>query len=260
MREFHDNIPDAGGGDAGSAAIRGRILVDSLTIDANGLVTGFTIRATITNDLPIGSSGPFSDGTNSHGQAAGPRFSAPNVLRDVLFSAEFADDGRQGNFPAFGSPYFGPESNIYARNYDWLAWYSFSDTGAFQVPTWGFDSVRLGETVSRDLLFGFYAPVAQSTIQSLIDAEDIFMNRTTDLKIGDYFEQGSGGYEGLVLDDGSAFPTSASRSGNVSVFVEVPEPGTVGLILVGLAAGLVGRRQRSCRVGPNHSALRTAAE
>lgn len=244
--EFYDNQTGNGGGSASTNAITGKILDNSLTFDDSGLINGFTIRATITNDFPP--QGTWLDGANSHGETLSTPFSFSN-LYNVKLTTEFADDGIKGNFPSSGEPYFGPESNIFAKNYDELAWYSFPTTGAFIVPTWDFGDILLGNSVFRDLQFGLYTSVSQATIQFLIDSSDIFMNRTTDLKIGDYFEKGTGNglsYEGLAVDNGSAYPNTLNRSGNVSVFA-VPEPTSLALMIAGLA-GLVSscRRRKVC--------------
>jgi hypothetical protein len=124
--------------------------------------------------------------------------------------------------------------------------YSYTDTGAYQVPTWDFGDIPLGQIVSRDLQFSLYTSVNQATIQFLIDASDSFINRTTDLKLGDYFEKGTGvgdSYEGLAIDDGSAYPNTLNRSGNVSVFL-VPEPASLALIFAGLAGFATTRRRK----------------
>jgi len=246
--EFYDNQTGNGGGSASTNAITGNILANSLTFDGGGLVTGFTIHTTITNDLPP--QGPWLDGANSHGETLSTPFSSVSDLYNAKLTTEFADDGIRGNFPTSGAPNFGPESNIFAKNYDELAWYSNTNTGKFQVPTWDFGNILLGQSVSRDLRFGLYNPVSRATIQFLIGAGDIFMNRTTDLKIGDYFENGPGNvdaagirYQGLAVDDESAYPNTLNRSGNVSVFVDVPEPASLALMIAGLA-GLATTHRR----------------
>jgi hypothetical protein len=248
-QEFYDNQTGNGGGSASTNAITGIILANSLTYDGNGLVTGFTIHATITNDL-LSTQGSWLDGANSHSETLST-LSSVKDLYNVKLTTEFADDGKQGNFPTSGAPYFGPQSNIFAKNYDELAWYSNTATGAYQVPTYDFGTILLGQSVSRDLQFGLYNPVAQATIQFLI-GPDIFMNRTTDLKLGDYFENGPGNvdaagvrYQGLAVDDGSAYPNTLNRSGNVSVFV-TPEPTSLALMVAGLAGlAATGRRKKA---------------
>ena len=249
--EFYDNKTGNGGGSANTDAITGKILPGSLTFDGNNLVTGFTIRATITNDYPP--QGTSASGTNSHGETRSASGSGSVAkLHDIKLTTEFADDGVQGNFPTGGSPYLSPESNIFAKNYDELAWYSYTTTGKFQVPTWDFGNLLVGQSTFRDLQFGLYTSVSQATIQFLIDANDVFMNRTTDLKIGDYFENGTGNvnvsnvrYEGLAVDDGTAYPSTLSRSGNVSVFTSIPEPGSLSLMILGLASLASATRRKN---------------
>ena len=244
-QEFYDNKIGNGGGSASTKAITGNILANSLTYDANNLVTGFTIQATITNDL-FSIQGSWQDGDNSHNETISTLSSAKD-LYNVKLTTEFADDGKQGNFPTSGAPYFGSESNIFAKSYDELAWYSNTATGAYQVPTWDFGTILLGQSVSRNLQFGLYNSINQENIQFLINASDIFMNRTTDLKLGDYFEKGTGNglsYQGLAVDDESAYPDTLNRSGNVSVF-SVPEPTSLALMVAGLASLVAtGRRKK----------------
>jgi hypothetical protein len=61
------------------------------------------------------------------------------------------------------------------------------------------------------------------------------MNRSTDLKIGDWLDV-------LSHDNGSPYPfTGSARSGNVSVFF-VPEPSVMTLLTVGGLAALRRRR------------------
>lgn len=223
--EFYDNQTGNGGGSASTGAITGKII--NLSYDESGLVSGFTIRSSITNDLS--GSGVWAAGSNTHSDLNQTPVSA-STLYLARMTIEFADDGTRGNFPSGGSPYIGPESNIYAIDYDALAWYSYTSTGNFWVPTYDFGNIHPGQTVTRDLQFGLYTHVDQATIQNLINANDIYMNRTTDLKIGNYFDS-------TAIDDGSAYPASAMLSGNVSVFA-VPEPTSVSLLMIGIA-GLV---------------------
>lgn len=235
--EYYDNISGEGGGVNGSYTIRGNIVGYTYTPEFK--VSGMIIRASITNDMP--SAGSAATGTNTHGESGSNQISGTQTLTNTKLTVEFADDGTQGNF-SVGGANLGPESNIYAINYDDLAWYSYPLTGAYHVPTFNFGIITPGSTVTRDLSFGFYSPVEQAVLLSLNGASDIFMNRSTDLKIGDYFEKG--GFEGLAADDGTAYPSTLFRSGNVSVFA-TPEPGTLSLLLTGLFGFSLTKRPKN---------------
>lgn len=248
--EFHDNLPGFGGGFAGSSAILG--VVSALAFDpAGGGIAGFDITATITNDG--GPEGPWEEGTNSHGEyvAYPPRQPYRGTFYDVKLTTSFADDGLLSNWPGPVGPYSGSElgANIYAVNHDELAWYCWTPEnpnpdlapwGDYMVPTWDFGAIPLGGSASRLLSFGLYAPVGPgSVLWSLLtfahqSQADLFLNRTTSLKISDYFDA-------LSLDPGTPYPLPPSLSSDVSVFHSIPEPGTLVLALLG--AGFIARRR-----------------
>lgn len=233
--EFYDNAQGFGGGAAGTDAIRGFVL--GFTVNGAGDVTGFTVRASITNDL-ASVAGPALGGANSHGETLAPQLTVPRDMGAVKLATEFADDGVRGNFDPGAPGNSGPEANIYAIGYDQLAWFSFTGTGAFQVPTWDFGNIRLGETVTRDLLFGLYTPVPLAGLLPLFDARDIFSNRTTSLKISNYFDT-------LEIDDGTPYPVPPGFSSDVGVFYAAPEPASVGLAgVAAVAAGVRAARRR----------------
>jgi len=65
----------------------------------------------------------------------------------------------------------------------------------------------------------------------------VLMNRTEDLKIGDWVDV-------LAPDAGPPYPIPAFRAGNVSVFFNpIPEPSTLAM-LVPLGAAALRRRRR----------------
>lgn len=254
--EFYDNIAGDGGGPNNALAIRGALL--AIIPGAPGFAAGYTIRASITNNTPA-IQGQWQAGRNMH-QEFLPVPNNPYVgpMYDVKLTTHWADDGIQGNFNAGGpnlpsiNP-FGPtgESNSYAINYDQLGWYSFpqgsaaNPPGAFQVPTYDFGNILVGQTVTRDISFGFYNPVPINAISTLLFGQDLLIARTNDLKIGAYF-QADPVLNGIT-DPGTAYPfgglpgTVGAEYGNSSVFFNIPTPGAAALLGLG---GLAAARRR----------------
>ena len=246
--EFYDNVRGFGGGFAGSNAIDG--WVSALFFDPFGNIAAFDITATITND--DGPEGPWEPGSNSHGEFLPPDVapSYSGTLFDTKLTASFADDGVLGNFPGPFPPYFGDEysQNIYAMNYDELAWYCWTPVnpddlrpwGSYMVPTWDFGNIPLNGSVTRVLNFGLYVPLefGDPLYGFLMDAHqtqaDVLLNRTTSLKISDYFDA-------LSFDPGVPYPLPPSLSSDVSVFHNIPEPAS--LIALALGALAVLRRR-----------------
>ena len=118
--ELFDNIDGSGGGVNQSLAIEGYI--QNMQHDGNGDLTGFEILATIHNDNYYTLEQTWADGSNLHGETLGAPRCDEMKMEDVKLVIEFADDLTLG-FPAGGSPYIGPESDIKASGHDYLAWY-----------------------------------------------------------------------------------------------------------------------------------------
>jgi len=241
--EFHDNVLGFGGGFASHRAIEGVILTASDIIAGPVGVTGFFMNISITNDTSTWE-GPFLDGFNSHQEFRPTVEPYVGKLFDTKMTIEFADDGIRGNFmpDAAGT---GPESNIFAVEPDQFAWFSFTDTGGYQVPTYDFGHIPVGETVTRRIEFGLYDPVPLvDFLANLPLGQDLLLNRTTSLKISNYFERDPFGLFGLppYFDTGEPYPDfGAELSSNVSVFHNIPAPAP--LALVGLAGVATLRRR-----------------
>jgi hypothetical protein len=243
--EFYDNRVEHGGSAWKSTlAIEG--YVQNIVYDVNGNITGFGIQATITNDDP-GIVGDWEEAYpgNLHDEWVTSRDPYMCTMFETKLTVEFADDGTQGNLPV-GGVYL-PEQNIYAIDYDELGWYCWTPEnpdpckapwGDYMVPTYDFGDIDHYESVTRDLSFGLYVPEdpCSTLFAFLEDAQlhnwDVFMNRTTSLKISQYVEN-------LLYDDGTAYPAPPHNS-DVSVFF-IPEPTSLALLVVG---GLAFRRRK----------------
>jgi hypothetical protein len=256
--EFYDNTPGNGGGGVGSLAIQGHLL--QLLPGAPGMISGYVIRASITNNTPQ-LAGGWQPGRNLH-QEFLPAPSTPYVgkMFDVKLTTHWADDGIQNNFnPAFPNvPSINPgnsvgESNTFGVNYDQLGWYCYNPNnaanppGSFQVPTWDFGDIDVGQTVTRDLTFGFYNQVPALLFSTtLFNIQDFLIGRSNDLKIGAYLQNDP--ILNTIFDTGAPYPfgglpgTVTAEYSNVSVFFNVPSPGA--LALLGLGGLLTARRRR----------------
>ena len=252
--EFHDNVTSHGGGSSSFNAIYGK--VNSLTL-VSGKITAFTIQATITNDVPALS--PWIEGTNSHGEyVEQPREQYVGPLLQTKLTTSFAISGL-GNLPAsWTAPYRDRQPYITAQGFDELAWYCWTPGnpdpekqpyGGYYVPTYDFGDIGIGQSVTRNLSFivdgaGIDSsdPRYTATMESYTAAEgqgDIFLNRTTSLKISDWIDE-------LTLDTGIPYPTDPLKGSDVSVFHCVPEPGSLLALGGGLLslAGMALRRRR----------------
>ena len=248
--EFHDNIPEAGGGTASTNAIYGKVTAVSFQ---GPNVAGFTIKATITNDT-VSSGSTWADGGNSHGETLHTTQKYVGTLFDTKLTTSFAISGLNNLPSAWVEPYNDLQPYIIAQSHDELAWYCWSPlsgpapTGGFFVPTYDFGNIPVNQSFTRFLNFGVAGggldptdPRFNAVMDSYYASEglgDIFMNRTTSLKISDWLDY-------LALDDSTPYPVTVQRSSDVSVFHAVPEPGSLLALCSGLAGlGVFIRRKR----------------
>ena len=259
--EFYDNVEGFGGGFASSAAIVG-IPTNVQMAAGSPNIIGFDIVATITNDTP--GEGMWRPGSNSHGERLSVDDQYEGILYDTKLTAEFAVERFSflNWFTSAGpsldpsDPYEITDPLIVAENPDELAWYcwtpdvpnpdEYQPTGDFLVPTYDFGDIEPGKSVTRTLSFtvdgGGLSP-NDPRYEVLMMDQDIFLNRTTSLKISNWIEM-------LGIDDGTPYPAdtgaypAALLSSDVSVFHNVPEPST--LLLLALSLGLlVAARRRN---------------
>ncbi|MGD9128057.1 MAG: PEP-CTERM sorting domain-containing protein [Planctomycetia bacterium] len=262
--EFYDNVYnedvlDSGGGFAGSFAITG--YSSNIRFDAsNGNIIGFDVIATIKNDTP--GEGEWVPGINSHGeQLTNDIDQYRGTLYDTKLAVEFAVD-----FPSFDAwyknatnsgavitdPYTMVDPLIIAENIDELGWYCWTPdnpeqlnpTGAYLVPTYDFGDIPVGKSQTRVLSFsvtgmGIYE---EDPLYGVITSDaDLFLNRTTSLKISNWIES-------VLVDNGNPYPYDeygAPLNSDVSVFHNVPEPSTLVLLTIALGMGMVlGSRRK----------------
>lgn len=258
--EFYDNVPDLGGGTKGSAAIEGipvNIQIDGTT----GNIVAFSILTTITNDTP--GIGQWRDGTNSHEEDLVTDIQYEGTMYDTKLTAEFAveEDSFNGWLNTLAgislddTPYsIADEAIIFAEEVDQLGWYCWTPEneaqlqpyGNYLVPTYDFGDIAPGQSVTRTLNFqvngGGITP-NDPRFEVLSSDQDIFLNRTTSLKISNWIEE-------LGIDDGSPYPTDTSVSpmarlnSDVSVFHNVPEPSTMVLLTLAFGCGLLLKLRR----------------
>jgi hypothetical protein len=243
--EFYDNIPGSGGGSAGSNAITGVVITSSLVYSGNN-ITSFSILATITNDLGT-QTGPWADGGNSLGESLSTTNHVVGNMWNTMLVTEFALGSISLQPSSWSAPYTSKVPFIIAGNHDELAWYGFNNNqGDYYVPAWDFGNIALGATVAKELQFTVEGAGLEPTDPRHIAIEasslgqlDLFSNRSNSLKISDWMDT-------LALDQGAAFDDAHMAFGsNVSVFSEIPEPGTT--VPLGLLLGMAAlRRSRRC--------------
>ncbi len=167
-------------------------------------------------------------------------------LLDTKMSVEFAIADLATLPTSFANPYSeGEAPYIIAENEDQLAWYCWTPEneedllpiGDYYVPTWDFGDIAMGASSSRPLSFtvgGAGIDLNDPRYHLLQSTDDLFLNRTSSLKISDWVDN-------LMADSSSVLCGS-----DVSVFHNIPEPATLGLLGLGLGAVMsMIRRRRS---------------
>ncbi len=244
--EFYDNVDDFGGGGPSCFAIEGYIT--QVFFDGQNKMTGFLMDVCITNNMP--SAVPWRKGSNSHGEELDTNVQIGEqdevTMLDVKWVAEFADNAIIGDFPNTGPPHLpavppndwagSNESNIFAEQfnqeeggYDQLAWYCWTPNGDpggwYRLPTWDFGDIDPGQTVCRTIRFHLRSPVPENQLAVFIwsaytNQWDILLNRTSSLKISEYFDSFN------VVDWCIPYPGETeppASSSNCSVFFNTEE-------------------------------------
>jgi hypothetical protein len=247
--EFYDNNDQPG--QTGGFMIRGvPTNIQIFGPPTNPNLIGFSLVTTITNDL-----GPPDQGVpgrNLHDEFLLPGNNYVGTMYDVKMTCDFALPSQVqvplavlNQIAANSAPYSAPDYGngnvalITAQNEDQEGWYCYTPpngTGGFYVPTYDFGTILPGQSVTRTLNFSVAAGVGPghplfTAIQSwAANQTDVLMNRTSDLKIGDWLDV-------LAADSGAPYPGPAFNAGNVGVFFSIPEPGAIAaLVPLGLAA------------------------
>ncbi|WP_372846914.1 GEVED domain-containing protein [Pontiella sp.] len=235
--EFYDNLQDYGGGHHQHSAIEGHI--QNVQLGGAGQpgtdpIVKFQVLASIRNDT-YSSIGQESASSNSHGEsrpAGTPRYSG--ALLDTKLTVEFAIADTNNLPQNWTGPYRHPgqTSWIIAENEDQLAWYCWNELdppqgdepGNYYVPTWDFGDIQIDQSATRTLTFIVDPPMYPSDpryygiIEAEIEGADIFLNRTSSLKISTWLD-------GIGYDFGwPPYPDEVLRSSDVSVFHNAAPP------------------------------------
>lgn len=231
--EFYDNPSAAGfpdypwGGLSGSAATSGK--VTNVWRLPNRSIFAFAVSVTITNDTYT--SFWSMNGTSAENcwwwegwscnRAPEIPYNIERYMYKVRLTLDFADAGFHEN----------PLGPIYVQDYDELAWIGPSDTEPptippdspywrnYAVPTIRFGDLAPGQSATKSIMFGLWEPLPPSSPlynlleDSLVNQKDIFVNRTSSLKISRYCDS-------LTRDDNSSWPSGCELSSNVSVFFD----------------------------------------
>jgi len=235
--EFHDNMLESGGGKSEHLAIEGIVTsINGGSWVSGDLITSFTIKATVTNDTKTWL-GDWKPGDNSHKEerANGDKPYLGSLVNSWL-TIEFALADVSTQPKKWDAPYTESIPEILAINEDGRAWYCYNEKtnpdnpGGFFVPAWDFGTIALGDSASRELAFDVNGKIDVSDPRyealelSYIKRADILMNRSTDLKIGDWLDA-------PALDNGDTYPDTVTRAGNASLF-HVPEPSTASFSML----------------------------
>jgi len=242
--EFYDNIPGHGGGHMGHFAIEGYVtIINGGNWNFGESITSFTVTATVTNDTHTWD-GNWQSGNNSHTEDRQRQPEDPYVgpLIDSMLTIEFALADLTLQPAAWNPPYTQQLPEIIGINHDARAWYCFNEVadlnnpGNYFVPAWDFGTIEIDASMTRDLEFVVNGAIDSfdPRYDALVSGQDILMNRTRDLKIGDWVDVPE-------IDSAFPYPLPAARSGNASLF-HIPEPSTVSLL--GMVVLLALRRRR----------------
>lgn len=214
--EFYDNATGHGGGHFGSVAIYG-IVTNIVYSPLNGYIVGFSIMAAIRNDTPATT--PWNGGQDSHGENLGTDLQYQGVLKDAKLVCSFASDPQLLPPTPWIPPYTKQDPQIYSTDHEQLAWYCWTPDnpigrmpyGGYYVPTFDFGDIPPGQAVLRYLNFtvsGAGLPPTDpryTVIQNSQQNVDIFMNRTTSLKVSDWMDSlyADAGFPYFDLGNGS---------------------------------------------------------
>lgn len=216
--EFHDNTQGDGGGSQGHLAIAGWVTNVVLVSGPQGSrIQAFDIDAVVCNDTP--GTGSWQSGTNGHFEFQTATSQATGTLQQAILTADFAVMTSDPEIPVI-PPYRWVSPQIVATNMDVLGWFCWTEDGDFTVPGWTFGDIEPGQSKTQRLNFvvsgAGLSPSEtdlryQAIMQSWTEGTDLFLNRSSSLKISDWIND-------LGVDTGEAYPTSSLASSDVSVF------------------------------------------
>ncbi len=226
--EFYDNVEGFGGGFMSCLAIEGYVVNIIYAGGPGTNILAFDVDARITNDTPAWT--PWADGSNSHGEYLSTIDQFEGELLDVKMCAEFALNQFMMVPTIWTPPYYNITPYIVAQNEDQEAWYCWTPDnpqnltpyGDYFVPTWDFGNIPPGLTANRLQQFictGGGIPPGDPRYTPLVNSfeegEDIYMNRTTSLKISHWLEY-------IYTDTCVPYPEDGHGS-DVSVFHNIEE-------------------------------------
>lgn len=232
--EFYDNSIElgCGGGGMDCTAIEGYAF--NMQYDGLNNLIYFEVNATITNDTP--GEGEWADGSNSHGESLSTPEQYEGTLYDTKLTVEFAierfsfDNWFNNLMGPMNAPYFDIEPHIVAVEPNQLGWYCWTPGnpeelmpwGDYLVPTYDFGDIPPWQSANRILKFTVDPPglpMGDPRRMAIESGQDIFLNRTTSLKISTWIDM-------VAIDNWMCYPDEAWRSSDVSVFHNIigPEP------------------------------------